>query len=150
MPRPDWIDNPSIQPDDILWHGVPDPRQIETDSDGKLRPTTGAFMDREPSINIARLAPSAAWVVVKGQKRGVTWRLWAMKASDVRGLGLWLDEDPEPADPEHDLPADPSHGVILRSDAPGTKYLKQSQAKRLTRLGYWEDEGPPAPPQLVE
>jgi hypothetical protein len=142
MPRPDWIDNPSIQPDDIIWHGVPE-RQIETEPDGTQRPRTGSFMDREPSINVAKLAPSPQFVIDKASKLGVKWRLWAMKAGDVRALDLWLDCDPEPADSEKGIPADPSHGVILRSDAPGKQYLKQSQAKRLCRIGYWEDEGPP-------
>jgi hypothetical protein len=58
-----------------------------------------------------------------------------MRVGDVRALNLWVDSDPEPADP--------SHCVIVRDDAPGTKYLKERQTKKLTQIGYWQDTGPP-------
>ena len=134
MPRPNWIDDPAILDDAIVWHGVPSRQIVSDPATGLQRPSPGTFSDREPSINLASLTTAAA-VIQKGQSQGVQWRLWEMRVGHVRALHLWVDSDPQLDDP--------SHCVIIRDDAPGTKYLKESQTKKLTQIGYWQDVGPP-------
>lgn len=127
MPRPNWLDDPSIPDGAKLWRGVV-PSQISHDTDGREIASEGALRTYEASVNIGD-ETTVDEVLQKGRARGATWRLWEFTAGQARGLGCIIDRDREPDDP--------SHAVVLNADSPGQKRLTGRQANTLRRTGRW-------------
>jgi hypothetical protein len=134
LPRPDWIDDPSIPAAAALWRGIV-PDQIKLDDVGVERPQSGALVTHELSVSVAaettfqemmRRAPPAGW------------RLWEFTAGAARAAGCMVDRDP--------LEDDPSHAVVLNPAGPGQKRLTGGQATRLQRNGRWADMPPTRDP----
>ena len=129
MPDPEWIDDASVPDQSVLWRGVSPELQEIDGLTNRLIPREGAFRTQKVSMNI-----KAETTVAAMQAKGSMWRLWALRAKQIRDAGCIIVRDPEPDDP--------SHVLGLRADAPGNR-LSGGMATRLRRNGYWEDEGPP-------
>ena len=125
MPRPDWIDNPSIPSDAALWRGVI-PSQLTFDTEGHEIPQSGAFRNKEMSVNIAAETTIADMM---RKAPAVGWRLWEFTAGVARAAGCIVDRDP--------LEDDPGHSVVLSLEDPGERALTPRQAYEIRGHGHW-------------
>lgn len=122
MPRPDWVDDPSVPDHTPLWRGVT-PDQIRPDGTA----SSAAFYTTELSVSIGNDTATDA-VIAKGRQQGVDWRLYEFTAGQARALGCIVERDP--------TPDDPAHAVVVRKDSPG-KRIAEGAAKKLARQGHW-------------
>jgi hypothetical protein len=138
MPRPNWIDDPSISNDDDLWRGVEqkDVKEVE----GKYVPSTGSFVTTEMSVSIVA-ETTQQLILAKGTANGHQWRLWEFPVVAARTPGCLVDRDPINA---QDDPAknDPAHAVVVHPQLVTNprKRLTLGQAKSMVNAGRWADE----------
>lgn len=128
MPGPPWVDDPSVPPDAILWRGVPPEHQRGLTEP----PIEAAFRTGQASMYIREETSLDAM-----RARGPRWRLWCLKAADIRSFGCIIVRE---ADDEGNR----SHVLVLRADEPG-KRLSGKMAGKMRANGHWEAEEPVAP-----
>jgi len=130
MPDREWIDDGNVQGDAILWRGVV-PDLIDTDQlTGLQIPSDGAFRTHEVSMNVAAETSVAAMYAINA-----TWRLWCLRARQIRSFGCIIVRAAEEGDN--------SHVLVVRGDRPGSR-LSGSMANSMRRKGWWNGEEPPA------
>jgi hypothetical protein len=137
MPRPNWIDDPTIPGAAPLWRGVSSPGDIK-DIAGRKVPSTSALITNEMSVSIGTETTQEA-VLRKGQARGYMWRLWEFRTQLARNAGCLVDRDPITGQADPDM-NDLAHAQVLHPDAPGKKRITPGQAKKLIEGGCWADE----------
>jgi hypothetical protein len=95
-------DDPTISDNDFLWRRiVNNPHMTKVDSEGKLRPSSAAFLDGytgEVSVHLARLT-TLEKVLLDKPKVGVV----EINAGYPRSLDHKIVRDPTETDPSHTL-----------------------------------------------
>jgi hypothetical protein len=138
MPRPNWINDPTIPSDGHLWRGISTNTIKEVE--GRLMPSTGSFITFDLSVSIAAETTQHR-VIAKGAAHGYEWRLWEFPTIVPRTAGCYVDRDPilgQP-DPARD---DPAHAVVVHPDIiiNPKKRITPTQAKAMVDAGRWSDE----------
>jgi hypothetical protein len=129
MPDREWVDDGSVPDDAILWRGIV-PDLIETDPiTGRVIPREGAFRGpSEVSMNVAAETSVAAM-----QARNATWRLWCLRARQIRSFGCIVVRDAEEGDT--------SHVLVIRANKLGSR-LTGGMANSMRRKGWWNGDAP--------
>ncbi len=124
---PDRVDDPSITDDEALWRRItPRPTLIVEGEDGKPRPSSGAFIDRETGeVSVHRAKLTTLEQVLTGHPGvGVA----EINAGLPRSLGHALVPDP--------TEDDPSHALICPPPSAGTGRRK-TDARRMATAATW-------------
>ncbi len=138
MPRPNWIDDPSIPNEATLWRGV-EPKDIK-DLGGKYVPSTGSFVTTEMSVSIAAETKQEL-VLKRGAAYGYEWRLWEFPVRSARDPGCHVDRDAINGQ-EDPAKNDSAHAVVVHPELVTNpkKRLTLGQAKSMVSAGEWADE----------